>query len=182
MRLKFNFTIPAILAVLALTISLGCVPYSVFSREVLNDKEMMVSGVWFEGATVVDPRPVTSKYFRVFQGGFKTSRRGARYWLLTDIIKEVPNDLWVEVKCENPMDSRKPIVEGGPVKAGAKSFYYDGTGHLLGLKMFETYRVKVVLYDSNDKKEVLDQFTQKIKSYVDTQSDKVLIAKSLTQK
>lgn len=173
--------IPIISAILFLTISSGCIPYSVLTNEMTADQEVLVSGVWFEGATLTDPRPAKSKYFKIYQGGFKTSRRGARYWLLADIIQEMPNDLWALVECENPIEHDKPFVEEGLVKAGAKSFYYDGSGPILGLKMFTTYRVKVTLYDSKDKKEMLDQFTQKIKAYVDTIGDTVLIAKGMTE-
>jgi hypothetical protein len=144
-------------------------------------EEVLVSGVWFKGATIVDPRPVKSKYFKVYQGGFYTSLKGARYWLLADIIADVPNDLWVMVECENPLDPDKSFVEEGPVKAKSKSFHY-GSDYIRGLKMFRAYWMKVTLYDSKEKKEVLDNFTQKIKAYVDTSGEKVLISKGMTEK
>lgn len=146
-----------------------------------EEAEVLVSGVWFKGATIVDPRPVKSKYFKVYQGGFYTSLKGARYWLLADIITEVPNDLWVTVEYEDPLNHNKPFVEEGPVKANAKSFYY-GSGYIKGLKMFRAYWIRVTLYDSKEKKEMLDKFKQNINAYVDTTGDDVLISKDITEK
>ncbi len=48
--------------------------------------------------------------------------------------------------------------------------------------MFRAYWMRVTLYDSKDKKQVLDKFTQNIKAYVDTTGDKVLISKGLSEK
>lgn len=145
------------------------------------DEEVLISGVWFKGATIVDPRPIKSKYFKIFQGGFYTSLKGARYWLLADIIADVPNDLWVMVECEDPLNPDKPFVEEGPVEANSKSFSY-GSDYINGLKMFSTYWMRVTLYDSKGKNEVLDKFTQNIKAYVDTTGEKVLISNDLTEK
>lgn len=181
--LKKSYSAILIISVsLLLATSSGCVPYSVLSNEVTAGEEVLVLGVWFEGSTIVDPRPAKSKYFKVYEGGFKTSQHGARCWLLADIIQEVPTDLWAVVESENPIERDKPFIDEGLVKVGAKSFYYDGTRYVWGLKMFTTYWVKVTLYDFKDKKETLDQFTQKIKVYVDTTRDTVLIAKGTTER
>ena len=145
----------------------------------IADKEVLVSGIQYQGSTRIDPRPAKTKYFKVYQGGFKISQYGARYWLLADIIQAVPGELWAVVECENPVEHDKPFVEEGPVKAGTKSFFYDGSGPILGLKMSAKYQVKVTLYDSKNKRRILDQLIQQIKSYVDTTGDTVLMAKGM---
>ena len=147
----------------------------------IADKEVLVSGIQYEGSTRIDPRPAKTKYFKVYQAGFKISHYGARYWLLADITQAVPSDLWAVVECDNPIESGKPFVEEGLVKTSAKSFFYDGSGPILGLKMSRKYQIRVTLYDSKNKKKILDQLTQQIKSYVDTTGDTVLMAKGMTR-
>ena len=162
---------------------LWAVPMQEDVRRALNteEEEVLVSGVWFKGATYADPQPAKSKYFKTFEGGFCTSVKGARYWLLADIIKKVPNDLWVMVEYDDPLDPNNPFVEEGPVVAGSKSFRY-GSDYIKGLEMYRSYQMKLILYDSKDKKEILDKFTQHIKAYIDTTGDDVLISSPVVEK
>ena len=153
----------------------------VFTVNIFANDEVLVSGVWTKGQTIVDPRPVKSKYFKVFQGGFRVSSQGARYWLLADIIVEVPSDLWVTVECEDPLNPKKPFMEEGPVKAGSKNIHY-GSDYIKGLKMFRVYRMKMTLYSPKDKTKILDELTQNIKAYVDTTGEKVLMSNDLSKK
>lgn len=152
-----------------------------FTINSFAEEEVLVSGVWMKGADLTEPRPVKSEYFKVYQGGFYTSVKGARYFLLADILPNIEKPLWVKVQCQNPLNPKEPFIEEGPINVGDRSLHYS-SDYIKGLKIYREYWMKITLYDSKEQKKEIDKITQKIRSYVDTTGEEVRIYKDVKEK
>jgi hypothetical protein len=144
-------------------------------------KEMIASGTWMKGSNITEPRPAKSKYFKVYQGGFCFSERGARYFFIADIIKQLDKPVWIKVECQNPLNKKEPFTEEGEIQPGSGSLSYT-SGYIKGLEMKKNYWIKVTVYESEAKVVELDKITQHIRAYVDTRGPEVLIYKDLKHK
>ena len=131
--------------------------------------EMFVSGIWQEGSFRDEPRPAESKYLKVTSGGFHISGEWAEYKLSADIIGERDESFLLKVEYENPLNAEKPFIQESLINPQPGDIELTSP-FIKGLEVKKDYRVKITLYDSKKKKEIIDELTQFIRSYVDSRS------------
>jgi hypothetical protein len=143
------------------------------------EAETYVSGTYQQGHNATEPRPQKSKFLKTYTGGFAVSERGARYALLIDVITKRSKDYIIKAEYEDP-SNKKPIIQEGRLPHKDKSISL-GTDYIKGLKIKKDYTVKVYLIDT-DTLQTVDTLIQKVRSYIDTTGDKVIILKGLENK
>ena len=143
-------------------------------------REILVSGLRLPTDPLrVDPDPQSSPYLLTRVAGFKVSEYGARYFCVWDIVKERDKTIYVRIELENAFNQSKPIIQDGIIGMNAQSLNIV-FGPIPGIKMHQMYQVKVTLYDDEARTQEIDQLTQDIKSYVDTQVKDMKVDQSLT--
>ncbi|MCB9771589.1 MAG: hypothetical protein H6754_03480 [Candidatus Omnitrophica bacterium] len=143
-------------------------------------REILISGLRLSTDPLhVDPDPQSSPYLLTRVAGFKVSEYGARYFCVWDIIKERDKTIYVRIELENAFNKSKPIIQDGIIGMNAQSLNVV-FGPIPGIKMHQMYQVKVTLYNDEARIQEIDQLTQDIKSYVDTQDKDVKVDQSLT--
>jgi hypothetical protein len=175
-----NFAATAAGLLTAATLLSGCATTQRESRPLQRAPEnAILLGVWSKGANLTLPRPATSKYFKTHMAGFRLKKDGAHYELFADVIQAREKPLHMVVEFENPLNPEQPIRYEDTLVPESNSIqpYY---GPVRGLRMHESYFVKVTLMESREASKPLDQFVQRIRSYVDTQGDAVKVHRRMT--
>lgn len=160
---------------LVLTVFCLCFTLNAFYLEA----ETYVSGTYQPGHNITEPRPQKSKFLKTYTAGFAVSEQGARYALLIDAFTKRKKDYLIKAEYEDP-HHKNPIIQEGKLPHKDKSISL-GTDFIKGLEIKKDYVVKVYLIDI-DTHEVVDTLTQKVRSYVDTTGDKVIIIRGLENK
>jgi hypothetical protein len=167
---------------IALMALCGCTAPRVSSTQVLaGGKPVFLLGTWLKGADTTLPRPVTSKYFKTYRGGFRLTAEGAYYLLHADVIRDREKPLYVVVEFENPLDPQHPTRYDGPLGPKDRSIN-PSHGPVHGLRIYESYWVKATLYESKDSATPIDVFTQNIRSLVDTRGEQPVVYGGLKEK
>lgn len=160
---------------LILTTITGCglaPKYEVFKP---TSKMTLISGTYKRGANVTEPRPVEGKYLKVQHGGVIIIPSGAGFYINTTVKKSPKKDLYIVIEYENPNDKSKPLTNDQKFLKTSKGFYFTSPSVINGIRGYESYEINVKIYDSKKKDRLLDQFTQKFRSYVDTTTNQILI-------
>jgi hypothetical protein len=160
-----------ILSVLVLAVA-------VFSADLVfaeDAKGSLVLGIRTKkGQSLSAPDPGKSNYLKTYEGGFVVSEYGARYYCLWDITRERDRRVYVRMEFENPADKGRPLVEESVIDPGKKSLYV-ATDYVQGLALDHQYLIKVFLYKDAEKKVLIDQLDQPVRSYVDMRNKKVTV-------
>lgn len=144
-----------------------------------SSKNTLISGVYKSGSNMTEPRPVESKYLKVNTGGVVIIRAGAGLFLNVAVKEKPTKDLYLVIEYENPQDPNAPLVNDQVFFKNAEKFVFSSPSTIRGLKSFGDYKITVKIYDSKQKKELLDTLTQKVRSYANTTTDKVFVYRDI---
>jgi len=170
-----------ILLTLLIVVFFGCQSHMRTSKNYPANEIRFFSGVYKKGDNITEPKPVRSKYFRTYQGGFKVYRNTAGYRLVLEAIKTPRKKLFTKSIIENPEDINSPIVYTGYIDTKTKSITIEH-GPVKNLQIYKDYKIDVITYEDELRTIEIDRLTQYIRSYVDTTNLQIKIMSGLEQK
>lgn len=141
----------------------------------------LVSGVYQAGANVTEPRPASSKFLKTYQAGFCVEGQEVSYDLIAEIVRPFDREVFMVAEFEDPLDPKKPVRYENTLDPASRSVHISH-GPVRGLRMYGDYRIKVTVYESRDSTKVLDEFSQVIRSYVDTQTEEIKLLGRLKER
>jgi hypothetical protein len=127
----------------------------------------LVSGIWQKGQNITEPRPKSSKFMKVVQGGFLVLPTAAAYRLEIEISSDLSTPYFMQALFENPADRSKPFVEESTIAKPQKILTLTH-GPVKGLHIVGDYRITVKIFRRKGDTEPLDILEQKIRSYLDS--------------
>ena len=127
----------------------------------------LVSGVWRKGHNITEPRPKSSKFMKVLEGGFLVIPAAAAYRLEIDVSPDLPTPYFMQAVFENPADPDRPFVEETVISKPQKILTLTH-GPVKGLRISGDYRIVVKVFPRKGAGEPIDVLEQKVRSYVDS--------------
>ena len=127
----------------------------------------LVSGIWQKGHNITEPRPKSSKFMKVTDGGFLVIPSAAAYRLHIEISPSLETPYFMQAVLENPADRTKPFVEEAVISQRQEGLTV-AHGPVKGLRISGDYRIVVKIFRRRGDAEPIDTLEQKIRSYVDT--------------
>jgi hypothetical protein len=145
------------------------------------DYPVMISGTLQKGqSNVTEPKPVKSEYLQVVAGGAVLIDRGAGLFLRVDLIKKPETKIYFKIEYPNPADPKNPLINDMEYDPKMEGMHFSSPDVIWGLKGYESYPIKVTIYESKGSDKIIDTLTQNVRTYIDTQSpDDVLIFKKV---
>lgn len=136
---------------------------------------LYVMGTYQKGSNTTEPKPRKSKYLQVMTGGAIVVENGAGFYLKTAVIKKPEKELYLKVFYTNPRDKKKPFVNDMLFTPDLGLLKLSSPDIIPGIVGYRNYRITVKIYDNKDSKEPIDVLKQNVRSYIDTQTDQVLV-------
>lgn len=170
-----------LMAVLTAVLLSACARTQSTTQALAGHDRGLVLGVYRPGADLTEPRPVTSKYLKTYQAGFAVTGQQVTYHLLADVILDRDKPLYMVAEFQNPLDPKQPARYDNVVGPESRAIHLR-YGPVHGLKVYDEYWVKVTIFASKDSDKPIDEFIQKIRSYVDTRTDEVKVFKGLKER
>jgi hypothetical protein len=127
----------------------------------------LVSGVWRKGHNITEPRPKSSTFMKVLEGGFLVLPTAAVYRLQIEISPNLSTPYFMQALFENPLDRSKPFTEQTVVSRPDNNVTLTH-GPVKGLRISGDYRITVKIFRHKGDAEPIDVLEQKVRSYVDT--------------
>jgi hypothetical protein len=127
----------------------------------------LVSGVWQKGHNITEPRPKSSKFMKVLQGGFLVLPTAAAYRLEIEVAAELSTPYFMRALFENPADPAEPFLEETVVSQRQKILTLTH-GPVKGLRISGDYRITIKIFRQKGDSEPIDVLEQKVRSYVDS--------------
>lgn len=162
-------------AVLFFLVTAGCV---MAPRPRYLPARTFISGTHQEGHDATEPRPAQSRYFKTEIAGFAIADGVAGYQVFIDVITPPSQRIYTRAILENPENPEAPIVYEHYIDPETPS---TAMRHLpvKGLKIYKNYRIELVAYADEARTQEIDRLTQKIRSYLDTTGNEILLYRGL---
>lgn len=137
-----------------------------------------ISGIHQEGHDATEPRPARSRYFKTEIAGFAIADGVAGYQVFIDVITPPSQRIYTRAILENPENPEAPIVYEHYIDPETPS---TAMRHLpiKGLKIYKNYQIELVAYADEARTQEIDRLTQKIRSYLDTTGNEILLYRGL---
>ncbi len=127
----------------------------------------LVRGIWHKGNNITEPRPKSSKFMKVLDGGFLVIPNAAAYRLYIEMSPSLETPYFMQAVLENPADRTKPFVEEAVISKRQENLTV-AHGPIKGLRISGDYRIVVKIFRRQGEAEPIDTLVQKVRSYVDT--------------
>ena len=127
----------------------------------------VVSGIWQKGHNITEPRPKSSKFMKVLDGGFLVVSSAAAYRVYIEMSSSLETPYFMQAVLENPADRTKPFVEESVISQHEERLTL-AHGPVEGLRISGDYRIVVKIFRRRGDEEPIDTLVQKVRSYVDT--------------
>ena len=121
----------------------------------------------------MEPRPQKSKYLKVAFGGFACTSETAQYDLWVEMTP-LDRPLYIKVEFDDPLNPNVPLVEEVEMKPGTRTLH-PVSKPVKALFIKKKYKVRISLYEVDDKENPIDQVTQMVVSYVDSSGANILV-------
>jgi len=137
-------------------------------------KPVFLIGTYQEGNNVTEPRPEKSRYLRTNSAGFQLIQSFAAYKVFIAVIRKPKKRYYAKVILQNPLDPNAPFVYEHYIDPDTPSTTLTH-GPVKGLQIYKDYTVELILYEDKNRTKEIDRLTQKIRCYVDTTSNQLLL-------
>jgi hypothetical protein len=127
----------------------------------------LVSDVWHKGHNITEPRPKSSNFMKVLEGGFVVVSKSAGYRLMIEVSPQLTTPYLMQAAFENPADPDKPFIEEAVISKPQKILTLTH-GPAKGLRISRDYRITVKVFPRKGAAEAIDVLEQKVRSYVDS--------------
>jgi hypothetical protein len=132
----------------------------------------LVSGVWRKGHNITEPRPKSSIFMKVLEGGFLVLPTAAAYRLEIEVSPKLSTPYFMQALFENPLDRSKPFTEETVVSQPDRNVTLTH-GPVKGLRISGDYRITVKIFRHKGDAEPMDVLEQKVRSYVDSKGSAI---------
>ena len=127
----------------------------------------LVSGVWHKGHNITEPRPKSSNFMKVVEGGFLVLPTAAAYRLEIEVSSKLSPPYFIRALFENPADPDNPFVEESVMSQPQKTLTLTH-GPVKGLRISGDYRITIKVFRRKGDAEPIDVLEQKVRAYVDS--------------
>lgn len=144
------------------------------------DYPVKISGTLLKGkSNMTEPQPVSSKYLEVVAAGAVLIERGSGLFIYLKFVEKPTEGLYFKIVYPNPKDPDNPLINDYEYKDGIEELNLSSPDVIWGLKGYQTYKIKIYVYEYKGAAEPIDVLEQNVRSYVDTQESDVLIFKNI---
>jgi hypothetical protein len=127
----------------------------------------LVSGLWHKGHNITEPRPKSSNFMRVVEGGFLILPTAAAYRLEVEVSSKLSTPYFMRALFENPADPANPFLEESVMSQPQKILTLTH-GPVKGLRISGDYRITIKIFHRKGDAEPIDVLEQKVRAYVDS--------------
>ena len=141
---------------------------------------IFISGTKIKGVSnITEPQAQKGEYLEVVAGGVILIKRGAAFFLKVKVIKKPQVGLYFKIEYPNPIDPSNSWVNDAVYDPSGDIYIFSSPDVVPGLAGYGDYLLKISVYESRESEVPLEVIKQKVRSYVDTRTNQILIFKKV---
>lgn len=135
----------------------------------------LINGIHTTSSDLTEPRAATSRFLKTEHGGIALVSKGAGCYLKVRVQENPITKYHVKIEWPNPRDPKNPYITDTYIKPDDKGLMFYSPEVIGGFEIWQNYKIRVLVFKSEDSSEPIDVLTQTFRSYVNTKGDRPIV-------